>query len=360
MARQRSNGFLMFASNTSPRHEYTDTMKKPPVRVTVTGAAGRVAYALLFRIASGAMLGSDQPVQLVLFDLPHAKKKMLGVQMELQDCAFGLLADMLVTDDPVQAFAGTHIALLVSARARSTGMERLDVLADNAKIFAVQGSIIGLHAHPDCKVLVVGNPCNTNAYVAQHAAARFGRLASRNFAALLRLDHNRALAQLAAKTGRAVASLRHLAIWGNHSPSVYADDRFASTHGDSVPALVADAAWHHNAFMDAVDQRGQAILAVRGHYAEASAANAAIDQMRDWWLGTAGEWTTMGVVSDGSYGVPAGLVFGFPVVCDGGSYHIVSGLQVDDFARAMIDTNVRELQSEIAVVQPLLAQAHAA
>jgi len=329
-------------------------MKKTPIRVTVTGAAGRVAYALLFRVASGDMLGADQPIELVLFDLPRAKTAMQGVVMELQDCAFPLLASVLATDDPVLAFKGTQIALLVSARSRSSGMARLDVLADNAKIFAVQGAIIGQHAEPDCKVLVVGNPCNTNACVAQHAAAKFGRIPARNFAALLRLDHNRALTLLASKTARPVASLQRLAMWGNHSPRVYADDRFALSQGDRASTLVGDGAWHQEAFVDAVDQRGQAVLATLGHYAAASAASAAIDQMRDWWLGTHGEWTTMGVVSDGAYGVPEGLVFGFPVICDGGDYQIVADLTIDAFALEKIQTNVQELQAELAVVKPLL------
>lgn len=331
-------------------------MQKTPIRVTVTGAAGRVAYALLFRLARGEMLGPDQPIELVLFDLPRAKQAMLGVVMELQDCALPLLTSVLATDDPMLAFKGTQVALLVSARSRSLGMARLDVLADNARIFAVQGAIIGQHAHPDCKVLVVGNPCNTNAYVALNSAARFGRIPAHNFAALLRLDHNRALALLAQKTGRPVASLRHLALWGNHSPRVYADDRFAMTEGDSVPELVGDLAWDHETFVNTVDQRGQAILATLGHYAAASAASAAIDQMRDWWLGTRGEWTTMGVVSDGAYGVPEGLVFGFPVICNGGSYQIVADLAIDAFARQKIDANVQELQAEIAVVKPLLTE----
>ena len=331
-------------------------MKKTPIRVTVTGAAGRVAYALLFRVASGDMLGADQPIELVLFDLPRAKTAMQGVVMELQDCAFPLLASVLATDDPVLAFKGTQIALLVSARSRRSGMARLDVLADNAKIFAVQGAIIGQHAEPDCKVLVVGNPCNTNACVAQHAAAKFGRIPARNFAALLRLDHNRALTLLASKTARPVASLQRLAMWGNHSPRVYADDRFALSQGDRASTLVGDGAWHQEAFVDAVDERGQAVLATLGHYAAASAASAAIDQMRDWWLGTHGEWTTMGVVSDGAYGVPEGLVFGFPVICDGGDYQIVANLTIDAFALEKIQTNVQELQAELAVVKPLLPE----
>ncbi len=329
-------------------------MKKAPIRVTVTGAAGRVAYAILFRLASGDMLGPDQPIELVLFDLPRAKKAMQGVVMELQDCAFGLLTNIIATDDPVLAFGDTQIALLVSARARAPGMARLDVLADNARIFAVHGGVIGQYAHPDCKVLVVGNPCNTNAFVAMHAAARFGRVPMRNFAALLRLDHNRALALLGLKTGRPLDSLRHLAVWGNHSPSVFADDRFAVSGGDSVTTLVHDSRWDHETFVNTVDARGQAVLAARGLYAEASAANATLDQMRDWWLGTGGEWTTMGVASDGAYGVPEGLVFGFPVVCSARSYHIVADLPPDAFTRARLDANISELQAEIAVIKPLL------
>ena len=240
-------------------------MKKPPIRVTVTGAAGRVAYALLFRISCGDMLGPDQPILLTLFDLPHAKKKMQGVLMELQDCAFHLLAGLQVTDDPVLAFTGAQVALLVSARARSAGMQRLDVLADNARIFGVQGAVIGQVADPHCKVLVVGNPCNTNAYVALHAAAKFGRIPAGNFAALLRLDHNRALALLARKTGQPLASLKHLAVWGNHSPSVFADDRFATSQGDSLPALIGDTTWDHETFVNAVDLRGQAARS-RSHH----------------------------------------------------------------------------------------------
>lgn len=331
-------------------------MNQAPVRVTVTGAAGRVAYALLFRIASGDMLGADQPVQLILFDLPHAMKAMQGVVMELEDCAFPLLTEIIATDDPVLAFSDTQIALLVSARPRAVGAERLEVLADNAKIFAAQGAVIGRHANPDCKVLVVGNPCNTNTCVAMRAAQKFGRIPARNFAALLRLDHNRALAQLALKTGRPVGGVKRLAVWGNHSPTVYADDRFTTIDGDSVPAIIGNIAWHHDTLVRTVDKRGEAILATRGLYAEASAASAAIDQMRDWWLGTRDEWTTMGVVSDGAYGVPAGLVFGFPVITDRGDYRIVPGLAVDAFARGMIDVNVRELTAELEIVKPLLPE----
>lgn len=329
-------------------------MDKPPVRVTVTGAAGRVAYALLFRIASGDMLGPDQPVELVLFDLPRARKVLQGVAMELEDCSFPLLAGIAATDDPVVAFGDAQIAFLVGARPRSAGMERSEVLVENAKIFAVHGAVIGQHARADCKVLAVGNPCNTNAYVAMHAAQRFGRIPARNFAALLRLDHNRALAQLALKTGRPVTSLKRLAVWGNHSSVVYADDRFATANGDSVQAMIHDTTWDHDTFVANVDERGAAILAARGLFAAASAASAAIDQMRDWCTGTDGEWTTMGVMSDGVYGVPEGLFFGFPVITEDGDYRIVRDLTIDAFARDMIDANVRELNAELDVVKPLL------
>jgi malate dehydrogenase len=309
---------------------------------------------LLFRIASGDMLGLDQPVELVLFDLPRATKAMQGVAMELEDCSFPLPTRIVVTDDPAVAFADTRIALLVGARPRSAQMARREVLADNAKIFAVHGAVIGQHARTDCKVLVVGNPCNTNAYVAMHAARRFGRIPACNVAAMLRLDHNRALAQLAIKTGRSVTSLRHLAVWGNHSAVVFADDRFVTTDGDSVRAMIHDPAWDRDIFVSTVDERGAAVLAARGLFAAASAASAAIDQMRDWWHGTRGEWTTMGVVSDGAYGVPEGLVFGFPVTIDDDGYHIVDGLTVDAFAREMIDANVRELTEERDLVRALL------
>jgi malate dehydrogenase len=233
-------------------------------------------------------------------------------------------------------------------------MERGEVLADNAKIFAVQGAVIGQRARPDCKVLVVGNPCNTNAYVAMHAAQRFGRIPARNFSALLRLDHNRTLAQLALKAGRPIDSFGRIAVWGNHSPLVYADDRFATTNGDRVSALTHDIQWDHGTLVNTVDGRGAAVQAARGLYAEGSAASAAIDQMRDWWFGTRGEWTTMGVVSDGAYDVPEGLIFGFPVTTEGGDYRIVHGLVVDAFARGMIDANVRELVQERDTVAALL------
>ncbi len=329
-------------------------MNKPAVRIVVTGAAGHVAYALLYRIASGAMLGGDQPVELVLFDLPHAMKSLHGVRMELEDCAFPLLTRIVATDDPAVAFRDAQVALLVGARARSAGMDRREVLAENAKILAVLGRVIGQCARPDCKVLVVGNPCNTNTCVAMRAARQHGRVPAGNFVAMMRLDHNRALAQLSQKTALPVAILRRLVVWGNHSSMVYADDRFATTDGRSVPATIRDAAWDTGTFVATVSQRGAAILAARGSFAAASAASAIVDQMRDWWFGTNGEWTTMGVASDGAYGVPEGLVFGFPVTIEDGRYEIVRGLAVDDLSRRMIDANVRELLDELTVVKPLL------
>ena len=329
-------------------------MDSPPLRITVTGAAGRVAYALLFRIASGGLFGPGQSIQLVLFDLPRAKKAVQGVAMELEDCSFPLLERVVVTDDPAVAFADARIVFLIGARSRTASMERREVLADNAKIFAMHGAMIGKLAHPDCRVLVVGNPCNTNAYVAIHAARKSGRLHERAVTAMLRLDHNRALAQLAVKTGRPVAELDRVTVWGNHSPSIYVDDRYATADGHSVDALIAEAGWSRGAFVAAVEGRGAAVLATHGLYAAASAANAALDQMRDWLFGTGGRWTTMGIVSDGSYGVPQGMVFGFPVTTEAGDYRIVGGLEIDAIARDMIDANVRELADERAAVHALL------
>jgi malate dehydrogenase len=331
-------------------------MNKPSIRVTVTGAAGRVAYSMLFRIACGDMLGADQPVQIVLFDLPRAMTAMQGVLMELKDCAFPLLTSVIATDDPAQAFNDTQIALLVSARPRTVGAERLEVLADNAKIFAAQGAFIGRYANANCKVLVVGNPCNTNAYVAIQAAQKFGRIPARNFAALLRLDHNRGLAQLALETGQPTIALKRLVAWGNHSPLVYIDDRFVMLHGKKLTDVGNERSGHPEALTATVDERGAAVLQIRGQFAEASAASAVIDQMRDWWFGTQDEWTTMGVQSDGSYGVPEGLVFGFPVTIGNGDYRIVPGLDINEFARNMINNNVRELLEELAIVKPLLPE----
>ena len=329
-------------------------MAKAPVRVAVTGAAGQIGYSLLFRIAAGEMLGRDQPVILQLLDLPQAQKAVQGVMMELEDCAFPLLKEMIATDDPNVAFKDAQVALLVGAKPRGPGMERKDLLSENAKIFTVQGAAIGQHADPNCKVLVVGNPCNTNAYIAMKTAEKYGRVPAKNFTAMLRLDHNRALAQLAKKTGRPVDSFKHLAVWGNHSPTMYPDYRFCTSNGESVKDLINDEAWNRDAFIPTVGKRGAAIIEARGLSSAASAANAAIDHVRDWWLGSNGEWVTMGVPSDGSYGIPEGIVFGFPCVCENGEYQIVQGLPIDEFSQERINKTLAELEEERNGVKDLL------
>ncbi|MDP2868481.1 malate dehydrogenase [Methyloversatilis sp.] len=330
-------------------------MSKTPLRVAVTGAAGQIGYALLFRIASGEMLGKDQPVILQLLDLPQAQKALTGVMMELDDCAFPLLAGMVATDDPNVAFKDADFALLVGARPRGPGMERKDLLTENAKIFTVQGAAIGAHAAPTCKILVVGNPCNTNAYIALKTAAKSGgRVPAKNFTAMLRLDHNRALSQLATRLNRPVASFRKMAVWGNHSPTMYADYRFATSNGDSVAQLVNDQEWNAKTFLPTVGKRGAAIIEARGLSSAASAANAAIDHMRNWHLGSDGDWVTMGVPSDGSYGIPEGLIFGFPCICANGEYSIVKGLEIDEFSKPYVAKTLAELEEERAGVADLL------
>ncbi|MDR0717747.1 MAG: malate dehydrogenase [Azoarcus sp.] len=330
-------------------------MSKTPIRVAVTGAAGQIGYSLLFRIASGEMLGKDQPVILQLLDLPQAQKAVGGVIMELDDCAFPLLAGVIATDNPDIAFKDAKIALLVGARPRGPGMERKDLLTENARIFTVQGASIGQHADPDCKVLVVGNPCNTNAYIAKEIALKYGRVPARNFTGMLRLDHNRALSQLAAKSGRAVSSLENLVVWGNHSPTMYADYRFATSNGDKVKDLIGDDAWNRDVFLPTVGKRGAAIIEARGLSSAASAANAAIDHIRDWTLGSKGKWVTMGVPSDGSYGIPEGIIFGFPVTTENGEYKIVQGLEIDEFSRERMTKTLNELLEERDGVKALLA-----
>ena len=329
-------------------------MSKSPVRVAVTGAAGQIGYSLLFRIASGEMLGKDQPVILQLLDLPQAQKALAGVIMELEDCAFPLLAGITASDDPNVAFKDAQVALLVGARPRGPGMERKDLLSENAKIFTVQGAAIGQHASPDCKVLVVGNPCNTNAYIAMKTAEKFGRVPAKNFTAMLRLDHNRALSQLATKSGRDVSSLKKLVVWGNHSPTMYADYRLVTSGSDSVKDLINDETWNRDTFLPTVGKRGAAIIEARGLSSAASAANAAIDHIRDWWLGSNGEWVTMGVPSDGSYGVPEGIIFGVPCITKNGEYEVVKGLEFDDFSKERIKRTLDELLEEREGVKDLL------
>jgi malate dehydrogenase len=329
-------------------------MAKAPVRVAVTGAAGQIGYSLLFRIASGEMLGKDQPVILQLLDLPQAQKAVKGVMMELEDCAFPLLAGMIATDDPNVAFKDAQVCLLVGARPRGPGMERKDLLTENAKIFTVQGAAIGQYADPDVKVLVVGNPCNTNAYIAKEIAVKYGRVNAKNFTGMLRLDHNRALSQLAGKTGRDVSSLKNLVVWGNHSPTMYADYRAVTSNGDNVKALINDEAWNRDVFLPTVGKRGAAIIEARGLSSAASAANAAIDHIRDWVLGSNGEWVTMGIPSDGSYGIPEGIIYGFPVTTEGGEYKIVQGLEIDEFSRDRMTNTLNELLEERDGVKDLL------
>ncbi|OHX14018.1 malate dehydrogenase [Chromobacterium sphagni] len=323
---------------------------KAPVRVAVTGAAGQIGYSLLFRIASGEMLGKDQPVVLHLLDLPQAQTALKGVMMELEDCAFPLLAGMVATDDPNVAFKDVKVALLVGARPRSKGMERKDLLEANGAIFTVQGKALNDHAARDVKVLVVGNPANTNAWIAMKSAPD---LDPKNFTAMLRLDHNRALSQIAAKTGKPVAAIEKLAVWGNHSPTMYADYRFATIDGQSVKTLINDDVWNRDVFLPTVGKRGAAIIEARGLSSAASAANAAIDHIRDWVLGSNGKWVTMGVPSDGSYGIPEGVMYGVPVVCENGEYKRVEGLEIDAFSRERMDLTLAELEEERAAIAHL-------
>ncbi|HET8749053.1 MAG TPA: malate dehydrogenase [Ramlibacter sp.] len=328
-------------------------MSKKPVRVAVTGAAGQIGYALLFRIASGEMLGKDQPVILQLLEIPDekAQKALKGVMMELEDCAFPLLAGMEAHGDPNTAFKDTDYALLVGARPRSAGMERKDLLSANAQIFTAQGKALDKVASRNVRVLVVGNPANTNAYIAMKSAPSLPR---KNFTAMLRLDHNRALSQVAAKTGTQVADIEKLTVWGNHSPTMYADYRFATVNGKSVKDLINDQEWNKNVFLPTVGKRGAAIIEARGLSSAASAANAAIDHMRDWALGTNGKWVTMGIPSDGSYGIPKDVMYGFPVVCKDGKYEMVQGLAIDDYSREMMNKTLAELEEERAGVASLL------
>ncbi len=328
-------------------------MAKAPMRVAVTGAAGQIGYSLLFRIANGDMLGKDQPVILQLLEIPDekAQKALKGVMMEIDDCAFPLLAGMSAHSDPMTAFKDIDVALLVGARPRGPGMERKDLLEANAQIFTVQGKALDAVASRNVKVLVVGNPANTNAYIAMKSAPG---LPAKNFTAMLRLDHNRALSQIAAKTGKPVASIEKLCVWGNHSPTMYADYRFATIDGQSVKDMINDAAWNKDTFLPTVGKRGGAIIEARGLSSAASAANAAIDHVHDWVLGTAGKWTTMGIASDGSYDIPEGTIFGFPVTTENGEYKIVAGLAIDEFSRERINVTLNELLEEREGVKHLV------
>jgi malate dehydrogenase len=318
---------------------------KSPVRVAVTGAAGQIGYALLFRIASGEMLGKEQPVVLQLLEIPDekAQKALKGVMMELDDCAFPLLAGMSAHGDPNTAFKDADYALLVGARPRGPGMERKDLLSANAQIFTAQGKALNAAASRNVKVLVVGNPANTNAWIAMKSAPDLPR---RNFTAMLRLDHNRAASQLAAKSGKPVATIEKVAVWGNHSPTMYADYRFATIDGKSVKDMIGDDAWNRDVFLPTVGKRGAAIIEARGLSSAASAANAAIDHVRDWVLGSNGRWVTMGIPSDGQYGIPKDTMFGYPVTTSGGDYKVIDGLPIDAFSQQRIDATLKELQEE--------------
>ncbi len=326
---------------------------KKPVRVAVTGAAGQIGYSLIYRIAAGEMLGRDQPVILQMLELPMEKAQaaLKGCMMELEDCAFPLLAGMVGTSDPKEAFKDADYALLVGARPRGPGMERKDLLMENAKIFIEQGRALDEAASRDIRVLVVGNPANTNAYIAMKSAPS---LPKKNFTAMLRLDHNRALSQLAAKASVPVADIEKLVVWGNHSPTMYPDYRFATVAGGSLKDRINDETWNRETFIPKVGKRGAAIIEARGLSSAASAANAAIDHMRDWALGTNGKWVTMGIPSDGSYGIPADVMYGFPVTCANGEYSMIRDLPVDDYSRTMMDRTLAELQEEQAGVAPML------
>ncbi|TMG97678.1 MAG: malate dehydrogenase [Betaproteobacteria bacterium] len=326
---------------------------KRPVRVAVTGAAGQIGYSLVFRIAAGEMLGQDQPVILQLLELPldKAQAALKGVMMELEDCALPLLAGMAGSADPKVAFKDVDMAILVGARPRGPGMERKDLLLENAKIFIEQGRALDAVASRNVKILGVGNPANTNAYIAMKSAPS---LPKRNFTAMLRLDHNRALSQLAQKSGKPVGSIEKLVVWGNHSPTMYPDYRFATADGASIKALINDENWNRNVFLPTVGKRGAAVIEARGLSSAASAANAAIDHMHDWILGTGNQWATMGVASDGSYGIPEDIMYGFPVTTANGEYTIVEGLPIDDFSREKMNVTLKELEEERAGVAALL------
>jgi malate dehydrogenase len=322
-----------------------------PVRVAVTGAAGQIGYAILFRVASGQLLGPDTPVHLSLLEIPDAVKAAEGTAMELDDCAFPLLAGIDIHDDPNQAFDGVNVALLVGARPRSKGMERSDLLEANGGIFKPQGQALNDHAASDVKILVVGNPANTNCLIAKSNAPD---IPAERFTSMMRLDHNRAIAQLSKKTGTPVSEITNMIVWGNHSATQYPDIFHAKVKGQDAAEVVNDQEWLENDFIPTVQKRGAAIIEARGASSAASAANAAIEHVHDWILGTpSGDWVSMAVPSDGSYGVEEGIIASFPVTCSGGSYEIVQGLEIDDFSRSRIDASVNELKEERDSVRQL-------
>ncbi|MET0346520.1 MAG: malate dehydrogenase [Casimicrobiaceae bacterium] len=326
---------------------------KAPLRVAVTGAAGQIGYSLLFRIANGEMLGKDQPVILQLLEVPMDKPQaaLKGVMMELEDCAFPLLTGMTGASDPKVAFKDADVAMLVGARPRGPGMERKDLLLENAKIFTEQGKALDSVASRNIKVLVVGNPANTNAYIAMKSAPS---LPAKNFTAMLRLDHNRALSQLAAKAAVPVGSIEKLVVWGNHSPTMYPDYRFATSNGKSIKDLINDENWNRTVFLPTVGKRGAAIIEARGLSSAASAANAAVDHVHDWLLGSNGKWVTMGVPSDGSYGIPKDVMYGVAVTTADGEYTRIRDLPIDDFSREKMNATLKELEEERAGVASLL------
>ena len=323
-------------------------MSNNPVRVTVTGAAGQIGYSIVFRIASGQLLGPEQPVDLRLLEIPQAMGALEGVAMELVDCAFPLLAGVDLHDHPADAFDGTNVALLVGSRPRTKGMERAELLGVNGEIFTAQGKALNAVAAADVKVLVVGNPANTNCLIAMSNAPDIPR---ERFTSMMRLDHNRAIAQLAAKLAVPVTDISQMGVWGNHSPTMYPDLFHARVRGEQATKVVDDMEWIESEFLPNVGKRGAAIIEARGASSAASAANAAIDHVSDWVGGTDGGWVSMGVSSDGSYGIPEGLICGFPCTCAGGEYTIVQGLELEEFSRARIDASVGELTGERDMVQ---------
>jgi len=350
-APRTSRGYSAKPSNNVQRRSFSSAAPKAPVRVSVTGASGQIGYALLFRIASGEMLGKDQPVILQLLELKDALKSLEGVTMELNDCAFPLLQGVVQTDSAQKAFEGSDYALLVGAKPRSKGMERGDLLKANAQIFEAQGKALNTSANKGVKVLVVGNPANTNAMITSHFAPK---IPSNQITAMTRLDHNRGLAQLSEKTGTPVSNISKFAIWGNHSATQYPDVSHCLLNGKVAKDVIKDDAWIKSTFIPNVQQRGAKIIEARGASSAASAANAAIEHIRDWVAGTKGQWTSMAVPSDGSYGVDKGLWYSFPVVCEGGNYKIIQNLPADAFSKEKMELTRKELLGEKEAVASLL------